>query len=87
MGKKDKLLAKLLSNPKDFTFDELVVLLAGFGYELSNVGRTSGSAVRFINSVTKHIIRIHKPHPSPVIKHYLVEFIVNELRQGDYLNE
>lgn len=87
MSKKGKLLLRLLDDPKDFTFDELTALLKGFGYELSNAGGTSGSAVKFINPSTKHIIRLHKPHPSPVLKQYLVKFIVNELRIGGYLDE
>ena len=32
MGKHDKLLAKLKTRPKDFTFQEVATLLAGFGY-------------------------------------------------------
>ncbi|MSE06841.1 type II toxin-antitoxin system HicA family toxin, partial [Lactobacillus salivarius] len=37
MGKKDKLLAKLLSKPKDFTFNELETLLEYLGFYLDNV--------------------------------------------------
>ena len=87
MGKSDKLLKRLLSNPKDFTFDELETLLTGIGYQLSNSGGTSGSAVRFINRETGHIIRLHKPHPSPVLKQYIVKFIISELRQEGYLHD
>ena len=87
MGKSDKLLKRLLSNPKDFTFDELETLLTGIGYQLSNSGGTSGSAVRFINRETGHIIRLHKPHPSPVLKQCIVKFIVSELRQEGYLHD
>lgn len=87
MGKKDKLLSRLLSNPKDFTFDELTTLLKGLGYEISNAGGTSGSAMKFINPLDGHIIRLHKPHPSPMLKQYLVKFIVSELRNGGYLDE
>ena len=87
MAKSKKLLQRFLNNPKDFTFDELETLLAGFGFRLSNAGATSGSAVRFINFETGHIIRLHKPHPSPVLKQYLVKFIINELKQGGYLDD
>lgn len=34
MGKKDKLVEKLLKKPKDFTFDEMKSLLSYFGYGL-----------------------------------------------------
>jgi len=76
-----------LSNPKDFTFGELETLLKGFGFRLSNSGSTSGSAARFINFKTGHIIRLHKPHPSPVLKQYLIKFLIKELKQGGYSND
>jgi len=87
MSKSIKLLKRLLNNPKDFTFGELETLLTGFGFHLSNAGCTSGSAVRFINLKTGHIIRLHKPHPSPVLKQYLIKVIIKELKQGGYLND
>ena len=87
MAKSQKLLKRLLSSPKDFTFGELETLLTGFGFSLSNAGRTSGSAVRFINFRTGGIIRLHKPHPSPVLKQYLVKYVINELKQGGFLND
>jgi hypothetical protein len=87
MGRKNKLLIRLLNKPKDFTFDEPTTLLGGFGYELSNAGSTSGSSVKFINRETKHIIRLHKPHPSPILKEYLVKYIIGELKIGGYLDE
>ncbi|MDR0502133.1 MAG: type II toxin-antitoxin system HicA family toxin [Treponema sp.] len=87
MAKSIKLSKRLLNNPKDFTFGELETLLTGFGFQLSNAGGTSGSAVRFINFKTGHIIRLHKPHPSPVLKQYLIKFIIKELKQGGYLDD
>ena len=36
MGKKEKLIAKLKSNPKDFTFDEMKTLLEALGFVMSN---------------------------------------------------
>jgi hypothetical protein len=87
MARSEKLLRRLLDSPTDFTFGELETLLSGLGFRLSNAGGTSGSAVRFINSKTGQIIRLHKPHPSPVLKQYLVKFIIEELKQGGYLND
>ena len=48
MGKKEKLIAKLKSNPKDFTFDEMKTLLEALGFVMSNKGKTSGSRVKFM---------------------------------------
>ncbi|WP_417153348.1 hypothetical protein [Rikenella microfusus] len=49
MGTREKLIERFCSLPKDFTFDEMVRLLQGFGYTSSNKGKTSGSRVRFMN--------------------------------------
>ena len=87
MSKSEKLLKRLLNNPKDFTFAELETLLASFGFTLSTSGGTSGSAVRFINREKGHIIRLHKPHPSPKLKQYAIKYVVTELKQGGYLND
>jgi len=81
MGKADKLLKRFLSKPKDFTYDELKRLLKSFGYEEVKMGKTSGSRVAFINQNTKHIIRLHKPHPKPELKHYQLNDIEEELRK------
>ena len=49
MGKHEKLLARLTSRPKDFTFQEVTALLVGFGYMLDQSG--SGSRVKFEHGV------------------------------------
>lgn len=48
MGQKEKLIKKLMSKPKDFTFTEAETLLNYFDYVRSNKGKTSGSRVIFI---------------------------------------
>lgn len=48
MGQKEKLIKKLLSKPKDFTFTEAETLLNYFDYVRSNKGKTSGSRIIFI---------------------------------------
>ena len=68
MTAKEKLIERFKLLPKNFTFDELSRLLKGFGYEISNKGKTSGSRVRFINIESKSIIDLHKPHPGNVVK-------------------
>ena len=47
MGKLEKMIERLKSNPKDFTFEEMQTLLSALGFELSNKGKTSGSRVKF----------------------------------------
>lgn len=70
MSKKDKLIKRLKSLSKDFTFDEAKTLLEYLGYELGNKGKTSGSHVIFKNtSLNSHII-LHKPHPRNELLNY-----------------
>ncbi len=47
MGRKDKLIKRLMTVPKDFTFDEMQSLLELLGFKLNNKGKTSGSRVKF----------------------------------------
>ena len=82
MKKHEKLLAKLKNRPKDFTFQELVVLLAGFDYILNQSG--SGSRVRFEHECYACIL-MHKPHPSPVLKPYQVDVVLEILKQEKLL--
>ena len=60
MTKKNKLLERFLSVPKDFTYDELKTLLRSLGYEESNLGKTSGSRVEFYNEINYHKFKINK---------------------------
>lgn len=81
MSKAEKILKRFLSKPKDFTYDELRRLLRSIGYEETKMGKSSGSRVAFINHNTQHIIRLHKPHPNPELKHYQINDIEEKLRK------
>ena len=81
MSKKDKLLEKLKSKPKDFTYNELKILLNYLEFYENNRGKTSGSRVEFRDSIGRKIV-LHKPHPSNIIKPYKINDIINELENG-----
>ena len=81
MSRIEKLIHRLLTAPKDFTYDELGRLMAHLGYKESNRGRSSGSAVAFINPDTGHIIRLHKPHQRPILKKYQIEEVIEALKE------
>ena len=49
MGQKEKLIRKLKSKPRDFTFEEAETLLGYLAYKKTNKGKTSGSRVMFIS--------------------------------------
>lgn len=73
MGKKEKLIAKLQSNPKDFTFNEMKMLLEALGFIMSNKGKTSGSRVKFLKGDIPIIL--HKPHPRKELLEYQIKQI------------
>jgi hypothetical protein len=81
MSTKEKLRERFLKMPSDFTFDEMQQLLAGFGYEKRNKGRTSGSRVIFKNG-DKRPIMLHKPHPGNIVKGYAMQQVYNELKEA-----
>lgn len=85
MGLKEKLLARLKANPKDFTFDEAQTLLECLGYQKSNKGRTSGSRVVFSNNDRKTKILLHKPHPRKELLTYQVKQLIDQLEMEDLL--
>ncbi|MBF0319767.1 MAG: type II toxin-antitoxin system HicA family toxin [Nitrospirae bacterium] len=85
MGKIDKLINRFLSKPKDFTFDELVILLRHYGYDKALCGKTGGSRAAFKNVITKHVLRLHKPHPGQILKPYQVTDIINSLKETGVL--
>ncbi len=81
MGKLEKLLKKLLNPNSTFTFQELEYLLGKFGYNERKTGKTSGSRKAYLNPKTKHIKRIHKPHPGNELKRYVKKYITAELKK------
>ena len=49
MSKVEKLIEKLKSKPKDFTWDEMIKVLNYFGFEQMAQGKTGGSRRKFVN--------------------------------------
>ena len=79
MSKRDKLIERLLQKPIDFEYDEARTLLGKFGYKEDNRGHASGSRVAFVHTETRHIIRLHKPHPHNILKKYQIDQLIEEL--------
>lgn len=80
MGQKEKLIARLLSKPRDMTFDEAETLLRYMSYLRSNKGRTSGSRVMFVSEKHPPIL-IHKPHPRKELLEYQIKQLIEVLEQ------
>ncbi len=81
MGQKEKLIEKLKSNPKTFTFDDAETLLRYFNYHRSNKGKTSGSRVMFVSGEHQSKILLHKPHPRKELLEYQVKQLIEILEQ------
>lgn len=76
MSQLDKLKARICAKPKDFTWDELVKLLAACGFEALTKGKTAGSRWQFYNPTTQVAISLHKPHPGNILKEYQLKEII-----------
>ena len=80
MSKKDKLLKKFLQTPikKDLTFSELSTLLLSCGFvKLEG----SGSVVKFYHKEKDLLINLHKPHPSDILKVYIIKQIREKIKE------
>ncbi|MCL1806695.1 MAG: type II toxin-antitoxin system HicA family toxin [Oscillospiraceae bacterium] len=83
MSQQDKMIARLKTKPKDYTFDEAKRLLESCGYNMAKTGKTGGSRVCFIKE--KKVFRMHKPHPKNELLCYQVKELIDELRQEGLL--
>ena len=80
MGQKEKLIQRLKSKPKDFTFDEAETLLSYLSYRRSDKGRTSGSRVAFVSDNHAPIL-LHRPHPRKELLEYQIKQLLDTLEQ------
>ena len=79
MAKIDKLILKIQSNPKDFTWNELKKVLSHFVFEeMHQKGKTGGSRRKFINK-QKDVISLHEPHPKKIVKPYAIKQVIEYL--------
>ncbi|MCL2198817.1 MAG: type II toxin-antitoxin system HicA family toxin [Defluviitaleaceae bacterium] len=79
MSKKEKLIERLKSKPRDFTFDEMETLLLSLGFIKCKHGKTSGSRIRYEKNGIP--IFLHIPHPRNELKPYQVRNILTVLRK------
>ena len=84
MGQKEKLIQKLKSKPKDFTFDETETLLRYLDFVRSDKGKTSGSRVIFVSEEHGSIM-LHKPHPGNIVKGYALKQVLDDLMEAGFI--
>ena len=80
LSKSDRLIARLLTRPPDFTWEELIRLLRKLSYKEAQVGKTAGSRRRFVHA-TAAAISLHKPHLGNILKQYQIEQLIDLLKQ------
>lgn len=85
MNKQDKLLKRFYNLPRDFTFDEMVSLFRQFDFRVQNKGTTSGSRIIFVNDNNGDSYIMHRPHPSNIIKGYVMHQVYNYLTAKGYI--
>lgn len=81
MSKKEKLLKRIKQKPRDFTYTELETLLINLIFKEVSKGKTSGSRVEFLHEEKKIKLLIHKPHPSNIIKQYVIESVLKIIQE------
>ena len=86
MSRTEKLLQRLLSVPKDFTWEELTKLLIQFGYIELKKGKTGGSRRKFANE-KMNVIILHKPHPGSIVKEYALKQVIAHLTEKGYIKD
>lgn len=87
MGTREKLVERFKTQPKNFTFEELVRLFSLFGFEASSKGKTSGSRMEFINEEKSLSYGVHKPHPEKTIKNYVMKQVLDFLADNDFIEK
>jgi hypothetical protein len=80
LSKLEKLIRRFLNKPKDLTWDELVLILGYYGYKELPSGKTGGSRRKFIDT-NQVVICLHKPHPNPIVKSYVLEQLIGHLKE------
>jgi hypothetical protein len=83
MSTKEKLVERFKSQPKNFTWEELVRLFNIFGFTADSKGKTSGSRVMFVNGEYAHTV--HKPHPSNIIKGYALRQVFDFMVEKEFI--
>lgn len=87
MGTKEKLIVRFISQPKDFTFEELVRLFRHFDFVIGAKGKTSGSRMEFINEKRSLSYGVHKPHPANTIKQYVMKQVLDFLIDNKFIEK
>ncbi len=67
-------------------WDELVTILRYYGYNEIATGKTGGSRRKFSDG-NNTVISLHKPHPRPIVKSYVIDQILEHLKEKGQLKK
>jgi hypothetical protein len=80
MSRSDRLIERFKSRPADFEWTEMERMLKGLGYR----GKNGDGSRRTFSGDGLPKIKLHEPHPSPVVKQYVLDQ-VRELLESERL--
>ena len=80
MTRTDKLIAQLLSCPSTYRYTDYLKVMASYGFEMDNKGKTSGSRIRFYRPSDGRMFVMHAPHPSDELTAGTIRNIVRFLQ-------
>lgn len=63
----------------------MVSLFRQFDFHVQNKGTTSGSRIIFVNDNNGDSYIMHRPHPSNIIKGYVMHQVYNYLTAKEYI--
>ena len=84
MSKKSKLIERLLGRPKDFTWEEACTVMRQCNFERRS---GSGSARMFVHVRTGQRVRLHEPHPRNTLLPYMVDALIEALKDAGEIGE
>ena len=84
VSKKNKLIAKLRTDPRDFTWSEAVTLMRSCGFALHH---KKGSARMFVHLTKRVKLRLHEPHPQKTLLPYMVAQLLEGLRAAGEIDQ
>ncbi|MEN8256950.1 MAG: type II toxin-antitoxin system HicA family toxin [Thermodesulfobacteriota bacterium] len=82
MSKIDKIIARLKSRPKDFTWDELTRVMFHFGYTQLEGG---GSRVKFFHKDKMSVFNLHRPHKPKILRGYQIKEALSRLETDGFI--
>jgi hypothetical protein len=77
VGRKDKLIARLMTRPKDFTWSEACSVMSGSGFKLTN---RAGSRRLFTHVESKLKVSMHEPHSRSNLLPYELDLLIDGLK-------